>query len=179
MMSVANVATGETYGFGDGPSDPDVLRLDWSAVPGARVAEHVHPRQEERFAVTAGELTVALDGAERRLVAGESLAVPPGRRHWFANRGSEPVAATLEIRPALRMREVFESLAGMAREGKARPGGLPRNPLLLAVFAHEFREEIRGPAPPYWLQRALLPPLAGLGRRLGQRAHRPEYRAAA
>ena len=87
------------------------------------------------------------------------------------------MVAVLEVRPALRMEQVFESLAGFAREGLARPGGLPRNPLRLAVFAWHFRREIRGARPPGWVQAIALPPLAALGGLLGYRAHRPEYRA--
>ena len=127
--------------------------------------------------MTEGVLTVSLEGLESRCSQGESVAVPPGKRHFFANRDRKPVGAILELRPALRMEEVFESLAGMARAGRARPDGLPRNLLLRAVFAHEYRHEIRGPRPPYALQVLLLPPLAALGRRLGHRAHRPEYGA--
>lgn len=176
-IALDNTATGETYTFLPRSADPALLRMRWSAVPGGAVGEHIHPHQEESFAVTEGALVVQVDGRERTCEAGETAVVPAGRRHLFANRGTRPVAATLEIRPALRMREVFESLAGMAREGRTRPDGLPRHPLLLAVFAFEFRHEIRGPRPPYAVQRVILPVLARLGRLLGHRAHRPEYRA--
>jgi hypothetical protein len=103
--------------------------------------------------------------------------VAPGSRHYFANRSTEPVSAILEIRPALRMETVFESLAGMAREGKTRSDGLPRSLLQLAVFAWEFRDEVRAPRPPFPVQRLILPVLAALGRRLGYRGHHPHYRA--
>ena len=179
--TLPNPATGETYTFLARARETggEVLRLRWTAAPGGRVAEHVHPLQEERFEVTEGVLTVGVDGEERRCGAGQAVAVPAGRRHWFANRDEGPVGALLEVRPALRMEEVFESLAGFAGEGLARPGGLPRNPLLLAVFAWHFRHEIRGARPPAWIQAIVLPPLAALGRLLGYRAHRPEYRAGA
>ena len=180
ILTLENPATGETYGLLARASDSggELLRLRWTAAPGAAVGEHVHPHQEESFAVTAGVLTVAVDGVRTEHAAGATVTVPAGQRHLFANRGPVPVAATLELRPALRMEEVFESLAGMARDGRVRRGGLPRNPLLLAVFAHEFRNEIRGARPPAAVQRLLLPALARLGRARGYRAHPPEYRAA-
>lgn len=140
------------------------------------MGEHVHPLQEERFEVVEGELTVALDRQEGVCGAGEAVAVPPGVRHYFANRSSRPVTAILELRPALRMENVFETLAGLAREGHARDDGLPRNPLQLAVFAADFAPEIRGVSPPYRLQRSILPPLAALARRLGYRSHHSRYR---
>jgi quercetin dioxygenase-like cupin family protein len=177
MLTLDNVATGETYMFLQRARDTngDVLRLRWSAQPGGQVGEHIHPAQEERFTVIAGELTVSIEGKVTVCTAGETVAVPAGVRHSFANRGTVPVEATLEIRPALRMEQVFESLAGYSRDGKAGAGGLPRNPLLLGVFAHEYAGEIRGPKPPYPVQRLLLPLLAAIGRRFGYRAHKPEY----
>lgn len=179
MLSLANPATGETYTFLQRARDTkgQVLRLRWSAQAGGQVGEHVHPLQEERFEVQTGRLTVSVDGAITTCPAGESVAVPPGVRHYFANREDGPVVAILELTPALRMEEVFESLAGFAQEGKAQPSGLPRNPLLLAVFAQEFRREIRGARPPAIVQRMVLPPLAAIGRALGYRAHKPEWSA--
>ena len=176
--SLKNPATGETYTFlrRSGETGGELLQLRWAARPGARVGEHVHPLQEDRFTVLEGTLTVSIDGTLRRCSPGEAVAVPAGARHHFANEGEEPVVATLELRPALRMEQVFEALAGLAREGRARDDGLPRNLLDLAVFAHEFRDEIRGARPPYPVQRMVLPPLAAIARRLGRRAHRPEYR---
>jgi quercetin dioxygenase-like cupin family protein len=181
MLAIDNLATGETYTFLQRArdTDGDVLRLRWSAHAGGRMGEHVHPLQEERFEVQSGQLTVSVNGAVTTCPAGESVAVPPGVRHYFANPEDEPVVAILELRPALRMEEVFESLAGFAREGKARSSGLPRNPLLLAVFAQEFHQEIRGARPPAAVQRIMLPPLAAIGRVLGYRAHRPEWSATA
>ena len=178
-LTLDNPATQETYTFLQRARDTggELLRLRWSAAPGAVVGEHVHPAQEERFEVTEGVLTVSLEGTERQRTAGQSIVIPPGTRHLFANRGRAPVSAILELRPALRMEEVFESLAGFAREGAAGTGGLPRNPLQLGVFAWEFRREIRGARPPRAVQAVLLPPLAALGRMLGFRPHRDEYRA--
>jgi quercetin dioxygenase-like cupin family protein len=181
VSEIDNVATGETYAFLDRAEDTggEVLRLRWSAKPGGEVGEHVHPLQEERFEVQSGRLTVAIDGEVTTCPAGSAVVIPPGRRHSFANREDGPVVAILELRPALRMEEVFESLAGFAREGRARRNGLPRNPLLLAVFAQEFRQEIRGARPPAAVQRVLLPPMAAVGRAFGLRAHRAEWRITA
>ncbi len=178
-LTLENPATRETYTFLERARDTggELLRLRWSAAAGGEVGEHVHPLQEERFEVTEGVLTVSLEGVEDTCPAGEAVAVPPGKRHFFANRGRTRVSAILELRPALRMEEVFESLAGFAREGKAGRGGLPRSFLQLAVFAWEFRREIRGPRPPWPVQALVLPPVVAAGRALGYRAHREEYRA--
>jgi len=41
-------------------------------------------------------------------------------------------------------------------------------PLDLALFVHEFKDEVRGPASPGWAQRAALAPLAWIARRRGR-----------
>jgi quercetin dioxygenase-like cupin family protein len=177
--TLLNEATGETYTFLQRAQDTNgtLLQLRWSARPGGRVGEHIHPLQEERFEVVEGQLTLAMRGQETVCHPGEAIAVPPGIRHYFVNRGSGPVTAILELRPALRMEHVFETLAGLAREGKARGDGLPRNPLQLAAFAAEFADEIRGASPPHAVQRLIIRPLAALARLLGFRGHYARHRA--
>jgi hypothetical protein len=44
------------------------------------------------------------------------------------------------------------------------------NPLDLALFVHEFRDEVAGPFLPGWLQRAMLAPLAWIARKRGHGA---------
>ncbi|MBV8999120.1 MAG: hypothetical protein JO304_08685, partial [Solirubrobacterales bacterium] len=41
-------------------------------------------------------------------------------------------------------------------------------PLDLALFVSEFRNEVRGPGSPGWIQRASLAPLALIARRRGR-----------
>ena len=178
-LTLDNPATGETYTFLQraGDTGGELLQLRWSARPGGGVGDHVHPLQEERFEILEGRLTLSIDRRETLVGPGEAVAVPPGVRHGFANRTGEAVVANLELRPALRTEQVFESLAGLAREGAARSDGLPRNPLQLAVFAADFADEIRGASPPFPIQRAIVPPLAMLARRLGYHGHYPRHRA--
>ena len=61
---------------------------------------HRHRRETEVFTVESGRLVVRL-GHERRLVLpGESVAVPPGRTHGFANPFDEPVRLRTVETPA-------------------------------------------------------------------------------
>ena len=136
------------------------LELELSAdghVPGA----HVHPEQEERFHVLEGEMTFRL-GA-RRIVAGpgETVVVPAGRVHKFANRSGAPVRARVEVEPALDMERLLETTAELAHEGNVTRKGMPR-PLHLALFVRRFRREVRAPFPPAPVVAALLAPLAAL-----------------
>ena len=53
----SNPATGESITFTataqDG--DEDVVRFNWRSAPGGSITEHLHPHQEERFMIAAGE----------------------------------------------------------------------------------------------------------------------------
>jgi hypothetical protein len=57
----------------------ELLRIETTNPP-TGVAEplHVHPRQESRAEVMAGTLRFVVDGQERRLGPGETIAIPAG-----------------------------------------------------------------------------------------------------
>jgi len=131
--------------------DPDGL------VPGA----HVHPEQEERFEVVKGTMKFrrGLDTVVAR--AGDTVVVPPGTIHRFANAGDGPAHVLVEVRPALRMEQLLETASALAREGRTNRKGMPR-PLELALFVREFEREVRVPLVPAGLVRAALAPLARL-----------------
>ena len=73
----------------------------------------------------------------------------------------------VEVRPALKMEQLFETAVGLAEQGRTMLGGIPR-PLDLALFTEEFEDEVQGAFPPRWLQRIVLAPLAWLARRRAQ-----------
>ena len=52
-----NPATGEwiTYTAIAEDSDGQLVRFTWRSVPGGVITEHIHPHQEERFTILAGE----------------------------------------------------------------------------------------------------------------------------
>jgi mannose-6-phosphate isomerase-like protein (cupin superfamily) len=131
------------------------------SVPGGL---HLHPHQEERFEVVEG--TMGFRMGRRRIVAGpgEAVVVPPGVKHDFANVGPEEALVRVEVRPALKMEKLFETAVGLAQRGRTMLGGIPR-PLDLALFVEEFKDEVRGAFPPFWLQRIVLAPLAWIARR--------------
>ena len=118
-----NSATGETIQFIAQPpgEDEDVVRFSWRSKPGGEITEHIHPLQEERFNITAGQAHFVLDGETRVLGPGETITVPAGTRHSEENRGSTEVVGTVELRPALKTREMHEAFAGLAAEGKTTP----------------------------------------------------------
>jgi quercetin dioxygenase-like cupin family protein len=142
-----------------------LLAFDLFLPPGGHVpAGHVHPVQEERFTVVAGRMRFRL--GRRTILAGpgETVRVPPGTAHWFGNAGQEVSHAWVEVRPALRMEELFETTETMALVGRLPGTRLPR-PTDLALVLLEFQREIAVPSVPAFVVRALAAPFAWLARR--------------
>jgi quercetin dioxygenase-like cupin family protein len=152
-----------------------LLQGDLFVQPGGFVAaEHVHPNQEERFEVIAGTLRLRVDGEERLLGPGDVGVVPAGRRHAWWNVGADEVHVVGDFRPALRTEDFFETMFGLASEGKTNRKGLP-NPLQLAVLMREYEDELRLARPSPGLQKVLFGPLAVAGRLLGYRGSYSRY----
>jgi mannose-6-phosphate isomerase-like protein (cupin superfamily) len=172
----SNPATGERIQFAASPADgDDMVSFSWRSAAGATITEHLHPHQEERFTIHAGEAHFTVAGETHAIGAGETLVVPVGARHSESNHGDTEVQGTVELRPALHTREMHEAFAGLAGEGKTTSRGAPRNPLQLAATVWRFRRESRATSPPIWLQNLILPPLAALARVLGVRGYEPVW----
>lgn len=168
-----NPATGEWIEYTAVAEDSDgrLVRFNWRSVPGGVITEHVHPHQEERFIVLAGQVHFTLGGEERVAGAGETVVVPAGVRHSEGNRGSAEIQAVVELRPALRSKEWHEALAGMFADGKATPRSAPRNRLQRGATFWHFRRESRVTSPPIAVQNLMLPPLWALAKILGMRPY--------
>ena len=165
----SNPATGETITFTataqDG--DEDLVRFNWRSQPGGAITEHLHPHQEERFTITAGEAHFTVNGTERIVCPGETLVVPAGVRHSESNPGSVAIEGVVELRPALRTKEFHEAVAGLVADGRTTPRGAPKNPLQLGATFWHFRHESRVTSPPIWLQNLMLPALWTLAKVFG------------
>jgi quercetin dioxygenase-like cupin family protein len=152
----------------------ELLKVDWIGEPGWTTGpDHAHPRQEERFEVLSGRLGLRADGIERVHGVGDVIVVPAGSPHAAWNAGDDEVHVVVDFRPALRTETAFETLAGLARDGKTNGAGAPKNPLLLALVLHQYEEEIYFVRPPLAVQRVILGALARVARLLGYRAEYP------
>jgi mannose-6-phosphate isomerase-like protein (cupin superfamily) len=152
-----------------------VLEYELSFVPGGFSARnHLHPLQSELHEVLEGSLGLVVDGRERRLEAGDAETVPRGTTHRIFATQEAPLRARFLLEPALESEVLLETLFGLARDGKVGASGNP-SPLQLAVIFDEFARLGRPPSPPAPVQRALLAPLAAVGRRRGYRARYPAY----
>ncbi len=96
-----NLATGEwieVTAVGE-DTDGQLVRFNWRSVPGGVIPEHIHPHQEERFIIMAGEVHFTLDGEERVAGPAETIIVSAGVRHSEGNPGPAEIQGVVE-RPA-------------------------------------------------------------------------------
>jgi quercetin dioxygenase-like cupin family protein len=150
-------------------ADPSGQVLEWELVlaPGGRVpSSHAHPEQEERFTVLAGQMRFRVGGRRVTAGPGDTVRVPPGTVHHFANAGPGPATVSVRTMPALNMADLLQTAATLAQDQHAAGRKLP-SPLDLALFMRDFEREVRAPYLPATLVRAVTGPAAWLARRLG------------
>ena len=139
-LIVDNPVSGERFVFTTTAEDTggELLAFELEVPPGGRVpGGHVHPAQEERFEVTSGTMRFKKGPRWVTAESGDEVIVPPGTSHRFANAGERPAKVLVQVRPALRMEELFETVAALAGEGRTFQSGMPK-PLDLALFMREF-----------------------------------------
>ncbi len=135
---------------------------------------HIHLKCEERFEVVHGKLGVMLDGARRVLKVGESVTISPGTPHTFWNAGEGEMRFITEVRPPGNLQTYWETVFGLAEDGKVNANGLP-NLLQLAVVAP--LADSYDPRLPVPVTKALVAVLGGIGRLLGYKDRYPQYSA--
>jgi len=158
----------ESTMYPDGPpSESDLAHEPWGL---DNDFEHVHPDQEERWAVVSGELRVEVDGEERTLTEGEEVTLPRAvpHRHW--NPTDRPIRVVWERRPAHRTAEWAESVYALAQAGVTDAEGVP-SLLQVAVWIDAYSAETAYPTVlPVAVQRTLAAMVAPLGRLFGLQA---------
>jgi mannose-6-phosphate isomerase-like protein (cupin superfamily) len=159
---ISNPVTKETVRFVY--DSVDRLEMEHTFGPGGFVpVEHVHPHQEERFDVLEGHPHFLVKGAQVVGSPGTSVVVPPRTPHFFENPGPEQTRVRITFTPALRTREMFEVIDALANSGKMSKRGIPRNPFVGALLAHEFRREAK-PAGAWRIPQVLAPIGAAIAR---------------
>lgn len=100
---------------------------------GGGVGLHFHKTYSEAFECLEGEVQVQLGKQIHTLKPGESATAEPNVNHLFRNRSGKVCRFRVELRPASRGFEQSLQIAyGLARDGKCRPNGFPKDGLALA-----------------------------------------------
>ena len=139
------------------------------------VPEHYHPYQDEHIEVLAGMVSVHIKGQERTYVAGESFDFPRNVPHRFLGAaGCEEARILWQLRPALDSETFFETVYGLAVDGKMKETSIP-NLFQLAVIFRAFNDEVHLIKPSRIVQKIVFGILAPLGRLLGYQARYERY----
>lgn len=153
----------------------EVCRIEsWNEPHMPAEPDHRHPYQSTTFWIYSGSLGFHIDGKEYHAGAGESMVVPANAVHHFWNDGDVVAHHMQEFRPALHIDRLFETLFGLANEGKLDARGMP-SLLQLAVMLPEYHRENRPARPPFWLLLPLALLLWPVAYLLGYRATYPRY----
>ena len=164
-----NPQSGERFIFRKTSADTngEYLEFDLELQPDGKVpGKHVHPKQTERFEVLDGTMKFKLGRKTIVAKAGDVVVVPAGKAHKFQNGGVTTAHVRVQVTPALKMEELFETVCQLAADGRTLSNGMPK-PLDLALFVSQYREEVQAPFPPATIQRASLAPLAAIAKARG------------
>ncbi len=152
----------------------EFLRLDIFISPDRAVfSKHMHPHQQETIEVVAGGLDGEVGDSAKSLRPGDVSIIPPEvMHHWHSLPGDE-THLRVEFRPAMQIEVVFETILGLAADGKLKVNGMP--PLMQsAVFIAEYGDMLYFPIPAP-IKKVMAVALAPIARRMGYRASYPKY----
>ena len=124
---------------------------------------HVHYVEEEQGRVTAGRLSVEVDGRRIEAGPGEIVRFPKGVPHRWWNEGAEPLVFKGRAIPAADLDAFLQAIFAIVNAGpKDRPSLFH-----LAHLLHRYRRSYRMLVMPLWLQRLLFPAVIALGHVIG------------
>jgi quercetin dioxygenase-like cupin family protein len=156
----------------------DLLKISVEMAPGGTLGRpHVHPRAQEEFEVLSGRVQIKTSGKTRVADAGESVIVPRGADHIWGNPFDDPATITVAVRPALKLETFFETVFGLANDGKLNPKTQMPSFLQMILAMHDYRETITLPGVAGVATRGLGAVLAPMARARGYRSRYPQYSA--
>lgn len=158
-------------------TDGEALRLDVFAEPDRPIfARHMHPLQQEHVEVLSGGLVGEVGDQAKTLGPGDVSVIPATVMHHWRSQPGAQTHLLVEFQPALCTEVVFETLIGLAGEGKVRRNGMPRLPQA-AVFIQEYGDELYFPIPGP-IKAVLANVVAPAARKLGYAPWYPKYSGA-
>jgi quercetin dioxygenase-like cupin family protein len=154
----------------------DLLKIRIEMAPGGTLGRpHVHPRAEEEFEVLSGRIQLKSSGTTRVAEAGESVIVPSGADHIWGNPFDDPATIAVAVRPALKLETFFETIFGLASDGKLNAKTQMPSFLQMVLIAHEYRDDVTLPGFTGMATRGLGAALAPVARARGYRGRYPQY----
>ena len=119
------------------------VRLGLGGSSGGNALCHVHPKADEEFTVKAGRLNVSIDGVMHLLGSGETITIPRGKVHFFANAYDGDTQAVVRFTPAQNHLRFFFNFA-MAAQTHPQWFGRRGEPKLLgmALALHTFNDHL-------------------------------------
>jgi mannose-6-phosphate isomerase-like protein (cupin superfamily) len=169
---IENPVTGERIVFRRTSEETGGVVSEFDAIfrkGGFAGPEHVHPIQDERFEVIAGQAGFHVGGEQKILGPGAIIDVPRGVRHTVWNQGNDDLQIRNYFHPGTPSTERFyEAFFRLGREERVNRSGMP-NLLFIAMLAPQFADHVRLASPPWWLQRATFATLRPIALLLGYR----------
>jgi len=175
-QTIENPLTGERVTFLQTTESTNGALLEIECAiprPGFGPPTHIHLKQQESFRVVMGKLGVAVAGEQHILDVGDTAVAPPGMPHRFWNAGQGEVRFIADIEPPGHFEAHFETMFGLAHDGKGNRNGTPTDILQFGVsfeVADTYLASI-----PIILQQLVFRVLAFIGHRLGYRSRYPKY----
>lgn len=164
---IENPVTGQRLIFlvTSADSDGELFAAEGIFPPGgfAGVA-HIHPHQDEHFEVLDGHAVFDIDGARHVLGAENTIDVPRGTKHTFANAGEDEMRVRFEFRPALASTDRFYELYfAFAQQGRVNTKAMPGLLDIATVWPLTSEHAVLATPPPV-IQHALFGVLAPIAR---------------
>ncbi len=112
---------------------------------GGGVGLHYHKTYSEKFDCLQGILSVQLGKEMHVLEAGSTATAEPYVNHRFFNNSGRPCKFRVELRPACKGFEQSLQIAyGLARDGKTRSNGFPKDKYALAWLFMISESNLKG-----------------------------------
>ena len=169
---IENPVTGQRLIFlvTSADSDGELFAAEGVFSPGGFAGvPHVHPHQDERFEVLAGDAAFDIDGDRQVLTAGDTIDVPRGTPHTFANAGADEMRVRFEFRPALTSTDQFYELYfAFAQQGRVNAKAMPGLLDIATVWPVTSEHAVLA-TPPAVIQNALFRVLGPIARITGRR----------
>ena len=109
--------------------------LEIELAPGGGNTPHYHKTYDEHFEVVEGTLEVLVGKETRALRPGQKAVAPRNTLHKFRNPGEERARFLVELRPgSAGFEKAIKAGYGLARDGRVRADGTPKNLYHLAVL---------------------------------------------